>query len=79
MPFKSKAQAAKLNAMAAEGKFPKDKIEEYNKASEGMELPERVAPKKPMQPQMAKTAKTAKKITSVAGLESAYKKKFGKK
>jgi len=42
MAFKSKAQALKLATMTAKGEFPKDKFEEWAKATKSWtKLPER--------------------------------------
>lgn len=46
MPYKSKAQQAKFHALLNEGKISKKTVEEFDKASKGMKLPERVKPKK---------------------------------
>jgi hypothetical protein len=42
MPFKSKAQQRKLEALAAEGKFGKGNIEEWESSTDFKHLPEHV-------------------------------------
>jgi len=42
MPFKSEAQRRRLHQLADEGKFDKDKLKEFDEASKGMKLPERI-------------------------------------
>lgn len=46
MPYKSKAQQAKFHAMLSEGKISKKVVDEFDKASKGKKLPERITPKK---------------------------------
>ena len=46
MPFKSQAQRRKFYAMLARGEISKAKVEEWEKATKGKKLPERVKPKK---------------------------------
>jgi hypothetical protein len=62
MPYKSEAQRRKLNQLAKEGKISEEKVNEFNEASKGMKLPERLTPKK-------------QKITSVQQLRELGKKK----
>ena len=40
MPYKSDAQRRKFHAMLAEGKISKSVVDEFDKASKGMSLPE---------------------------------------
>lgn len=48
MPFKSKAQAAKIAQLEKEGKVKKGTTKEWAKATKDIKnLPERLAPKKP--------------------------------
>lgn len=47
MPYKSKAQQAKFHSMLKEGKISKKTVDEFDKASKGKKLPERITPKKP--------------------------------
>jgi hypothetical protein len=46
MPFRSKAQARKLFAMAERGEISKEKVEEFARATDFSKLPERVGKKK---------------------------------
>lgn len=46
MPYKSKAQQAKFHELAKEGKISSKTVKEFDSASKGMKLPERVTPKK---------------------------------
>lgn len=56
MPYKSDAQRRKFHALAKEGKISQDTVSEYDKASKGMKLPERIGPMKKM-PSMPKMPK----------------------
>ena len=40
MPFKSRAQEKYMNAAAARGEIKQSTVDEFNKASKGMKLPE---------------------------------------
>lgn len=44
MPYKSEAQKRRLHQLAKEGKFDKEKLKEFDEASAGLRLPERVGP-----------------------------------
>lgn len=46
MPYKSEAQRRKLHELASQGKIDKKVVDEFDKASRGKDLPERVMPKK---------------------------------
>lgn len=46
MPFKSKAQKRKFYAMAESGEIPKKTVKEYEDATKGKKLPEKVRKKK---------------------------------
>jgi len=46
MPYKSDAQRKKFHALLAEGKIAPEVVAEYDKASKGKKLPERIGPKK---------------------------------
>lgn len=46
MPYKSSSQRRKFHALLREGKISAKTVAEYDKASKGMKLPERVTPKK---------------------------------
>lgn len=50
MPYKSEAQRAKFHALLKEGKIDKKIVEEFDHASKGEKLPERVKPKKTKSP-----------------------------
>lgn len=54
MPYKSDAQRRKFHAMEAKGEISKKVVAEYDKASKGMDLPERV---KKAKKSMAKNTK----------------------
>lgn len=41
MPYKSDKQRRYMNWAAKQGKISKDVVDEYNKASKGMKLPEK--------------------------------------
>ena len=62
--YKSKAQAAKFQELMKEGKISPKVVAEFDKASKGKKLPERITPKKVM--------KTTDEVRAYA------KKKFGK-
>lgn len=68
MPYKSEAQRKKFHAMLEKGEIKKSTVDEFDKASAGMKLPERVSPKK---------APTAKKqpVKSIQQLRDVAKKK----
>jgi hypothetical protein len=46
MPFKSKAQRRKFAQLLVEGKIKPETFEEWNRATGGRKLPERVAARK---------------------------------
>lgn len=46
MPYKSDAQRRKFHALLKEGKIKPETVAEFDKASKGKKLPERVKPKK---------------------------------
>lgn len=46
MPYKSDAQRRKFHQLLKEGKISKKTVDEYDKASKGMDLPSRVRPTK---------------------------------
>lgn len=48
MPYKSEAQRRKFHAMLNEGKISKEVVSEFDTASKGKKLPERIGPKKPV-------------------------------
>lgn len=47
MPYRSDAQRRKFHALLAEGKISKSTVDEFDRASKGMSLPERVGTKAP--------------------------------
>lgn len=46
MPYKSQAQRRKFHALLEQGKISPRVVKEFDVASKGMKLPERVKPKK---------------------------------
>ena len=46
MPYKSEAQRKKFHALLEKGKISQKTVDEFDKASKGMKLPERTTPKK---------------------------------
>ncbi len=50
MPYKSDAQRRKFHAMLGQGQIGKAVVAEFDRASKGKKLPERVGPKKAMKP-----------------------------
>mgnify|MGYP001305419187 CR=1 FL=1 len=50
MPYKSKAQAAKFHELLKQGKIKQSTVDEFDKASKGMSLPERIKPKASKRP-----------------------------
>jgi hypothetical protein len=49
--YKSKSQRTRVLRLHSEGKITTEKLKEYEKASQGKDLPERTAPKtKPVDP-----------------------------
>lgn len=62
MPYKSEAQRKYFHAAAERGDISKKTVAEFDKASKGAKLPERVAPAKP------------KKFTSLQQVRDHYKK-----
>lgn len=46
MPYKSDAQRRKFHALLEEGKISPKTVKEFDQASKGKKLPERVKPKK---------------------------------
>lgn len=50
MPFKSQAQRRKFYQLLEEGKIDRKIVEEFERESQGMHLPERVNIKKPKKP-----------------------------
>lgn len=51
MPYKSEAQRKKFHALLAEGKIKKSTVDEFDAASKGKKLPERVGKKKNKRPE----------------------------
>jgi hypothetical protein len=45
MPYKSAAQRGKFHELLKEGKIKKSTVDEFDSASKGMKLPQRVRPK----------------------------------
>lgn len=58
MPYKSDAQRRKFHALLAEGKISAKTVKEYDDASRGMKLPERVKKKETAYAKVAKKAKS---------------------
>lgn len=56
MPYKSKAQAAKFHILEKEGKIKPSVVDEYDKASKGMKLPNKVG--KPMMKESSESIPT---------------------
>jgi hypothetical protein len=52
MPFASNSQRKFMNAAAARGDIKQSTVDEFNKASKGMKLPEKAAKAKPASPWM---------------------------
>ncbi len=50
MPYKSDAQRRKFHAMLGQGEISKAVVAEYDRASKGKKLPERIGAKKPVKP-----------------------------
>ena len=46
MPYKSEKQRKKFHAMLKRGEISKEVVDEFDRASKGKKLPERVKPKK---------------------------------
>ncbi len=46
MPYKSKAQERKFHVLEEEGKISPEVVSEFDSASKGKKLPEKVSPKK---------------------------------
>ena len=46
MPYRSKAQKEKFHALAKAGKISQEIVDAKDKASAGLEIPERISPKK---------------------------------
>mgnify|MGYP001594987175 CR=1 len=57
MPYKSKAQAAKFHILKKQGKLSERTVAEWDKASIGLSLPEKVGSKK------VRTVRTTRTIT----------------
>lgn len=57
MPYKSKAQQAKFHVLLEQGKISPKVVKEYDQASKGLNLPERVSPQKPQRPSKPQAAK----------------------
>ena len=66
MAYKSDAQRRKFHQLAKEGKISQATVDEFDKASKGKKLPERVKPKKATAPM------------SVAELKKVIEKKYGR-
>ena len=66
MPYKSDAQRKKFHQLAKEGKISQATVDEFDKASAGKKLPDRVKPKK-----------ETKRPSTIAELRKAYKDKYG--
>ena len=45
MPYRSNAQRRKFHALLEQGKISPATVKEFDQASEGMKLPERIGPK----------------------------------
>ena len=59
MPYKSQAQQRKFHQLLKEGKISKKTVDEFDKASKGKELPDRVKHKGPIT-SLAQLKKVAK-------------------
>lgn len=59
--YKSKAQQGKFQELLKDGKISKKTVDEFDKASKGKKLPERVGPKKPISSMSQLRAAVAKK------------------
>jgi hypothetical protein len=46
MAYRSEAQRKRFHALAKEGKIKKETVAEFDKASAGLKLPDRLQPKK---------------------------------
>lgn len=46
MPYKSEAQRRKFHELAKQGKMDPKTVREFDEASKGMKLPDRIKPKK---------------------------------
>lgn len=68
-PYKSDAQRKKFHAMLEKGEIKKSVVDEYDKASAGMKLPERVGPKKapPSKKQPVKSIQQLRDIAKKKG------------
>lgn len=66
MPYKSDAQRKKFHAMEERGEISSNTVKEFDKASKGKKLPERVRP-----------ASKKKPIRSVEDIKKRRKEKFG--
>ena len=65
MPYKSDAQRRKFQQLLKEGKISQAVVDDFDKASKGKTLPERIGPKKP-------------KPTGTDKLRAAYHQKYKK-
>jgi len=61
MPFKSQAQRRKFAQLLVEGKISNETYEEWNRATGGKKLPERVARRKAARKKTKATAKRKRK------------------
>jgi hypothetical protein len=74
MPFKSKAQRRKFAQLLVEGKITPETYEEWNRATGGAKLPERVHLKTSSEPKR-KPKRKPKKATSAKAKRRAPKRK----
>lgn len=82
MPFKSKAQRRKFAQLLVEGKITPETYEEWNRATGGAKLPERVGKKgdaKPKRTAKAKRAAKAKRTAKPAKRKTRAKVKSSKR
>ena len=61
MPIKSKAQRRKFAELLVEGKISPEAFERWNREAGGVELPERVHPKRGLKPKKKPARKPAAK------------------
>jgi hypothetical protein len=64
MPFKSKAQRRKFAALLMKGEISPETFEEWNRATGGARLPERVTPKRKTARRKTKSKRRAAKPKS---------------
>ena len=69
MPFKSEAQRKFMNAAANRGEIKRSTVDEFNKSSKGMKLPQKVSEGGKVKSQKEKDKDHYKKLKQMMGVK----------